>query len=200
MAGLAESFCNRVCRLFSSCVYFNRKARVLEWTLIDPVPDVEPPTVEIEIRELRAEEIVGFKDILREEKLRLWRRRLEEGKVALIAWHGDEVAWYGWVSMEFEHEPVFDVDLDLRQDEGYVLDAYTNPKYRGSNLHTYMSVKRLQRLKEMGARRAVGIAAKQNVASRRAHQKGGAVEVKEVSHVNIFGVKFHLWRNLKREE
>lgn len=197
---LAESFCNRVKRLFSTYVYFNRKARVLTWSLIDPVPEVEPPKVEIEIRELRREEIEHFKDIIRDEKAKLWRRRLEEGKVALIAWHKGKAACYGWVSMEFEYEPVFDVELKLERGEGYVLDAYTRPEYRGSNLHTYISVKRLEKLREMGAKKAVGITAKRNVASRRAHQKGGAVEVKEFSHINILGIKFHLWKDLKPEE
>jgi GNAT superfamily N-acetyltransferase len=198
--GLAESFFNRTRRLFSTYVYFNRKARVLTWSLDDPLPEVEPPTVDIEIRELRGEEIEHFEDIIREEKVALWRRRLEEGKVALIAWHEGKVAWYGWVSMQFEHEPVFDVELQLEHDEGYVLDAYTRPEYRGSNLHTYMSVKRLERLKQMGARRAVGIAARHNVASRKAHHKGGAVEVKEISHINILGIKFHRWKDLETKE
>ncbi|KPJ59518.1 MAG: hypothetical protein AMJ46_10905 [Latescibacteria bacterium DG_63] len=200
LSRLAESFCNSIRKLFSTYVYFNRKARVLAWSLTDPIPEVEPPTVDIEIRELRSEEIEHFKDIIRKEKAILWQRRLEEGKVALVAWHKGEVAWFGWVSVEFEHEPVFDVELKLKSDEGYLLDAYTRPEYRGSGLHTYMSVKRLQKLKEMGGRRAFGIAAKKNVASRKAHQRGGAVEVKEISHINIFGIKFHLWKDLKPEE
>ncbi len=198
--GLAGSFCNRVRRLFSTYVYFNRKARVLKWSLEGPLPETEPPTIEIEIRELCREEIGHFKDIIRKEKVGLWHRRLDEGKVALVAWHQGRVAWFGWVSMKFEHEPVFDVDLELENDEGYILDAYTRPEYRGSNLHTYMSVRRLARLKEMGARKAVGIAAKSNVASRKAHRKGGAVEVQEITHVNIFGIKSHRWKDLKPEE
>ncbi|UCF77833.1 MAG: hypothetical protein JSW03_06890 [Candidatus Eiseniibacteriota bacterium] len=200
MLRLAESLANGLRRFLSTRVFSIRKARLLEWSLTGPIPNVEPPGIEIDVRELREEEIPRFKNIVREEKLELWRRRLRQGKVALVAWHGDEVAWFGWVSRQFEYETTFDVNLPLKEDEGYVLDAYTVPQYRGHDLHTYMSVKRLQKLKDLGARKAYGIAAKQNVASRRAHQKGGAVETKGITRVNILGIRFHLWKDLKGRE
>jgi hypothetical protein len=200
--GVTDSFWNNLKRIFSIYVYFHKKGRMLEWTLTDPIPDVEPPGVDIEIRRLKEDEIPCFKDIISKRKEELFRNRLKQGKVCLVAWHRGEVVWFGWVttgklSRGLEHEPVFDVGLRLQSDEGYLLDAFTRPGYRGMNLHTFMSAKRLETLKEMGATRAFGVAAKQNIASRKAHQKGGCVETKEVSYINILGIKFHLWKDLR---
>jgi hypothetical protein len=198
VARLFEAFVNGLKKYFSRYIYFHKTGRLLEWSLTGPVPQVEPPQLGIEVRELKEEELPYFKDIIREEKIRLFRRRLAEGKVCLVAWHGREVAWFGWVCKGFEYEPIFGVMLDLKEDEGDVLDAFTNPKYRGRNLHTYMSTKRLERLQKMGVRRAYGIALVGNIPSRKAHKKGGCVETREVSYFNVLGIKFHRWKDIKK--
>ncbi len=196
---LAEAFFNRVRKLFSLYVYFHKKGRLLEWSLTEPVPEVAPPRIDIEVRELSEGDLVHFTELVSEKKLRLFRKRLAEGKVCLVAWHGAEVAWFGWVCRGFEYEPVFGVMLDLKDDEGDVLDAFTNPRFRGKNLHTYMSARRLERLQKMGVRKAYGIAAVGNLPSRKAHEKGGCVETREVSYFNVLGVKFHRWKDLEQE-
>lgn len=197
---LTQAFVNRVTKFVSLYLYSRKKARLLEWSLTGPVPEVDPPGIGIEIRDLREEEIPCFKDIVRAKKLELFRERLAEGKICLVAWHEGEVAWFGWVAMGPEYEPIFRVMLNLKEDEGYLLDAFTNPKYRGKNLHTYMSARRLERLQRMGARRAFGIAAVENLPSRKAHGKGGCVETREVSCINILGIRFHLWKDLPEKE
>ncbi|MFH0777709.1 MAG: GNAT family N-acetyltransferase [Candidatus Eisenbacteria bacterium] len=197
LGALAQSVLYRVRRFVSIRIFFHRTARLLEWDLTRPVPNVSPPTVDVEVRRLKAEEIPLFTDIVREEKLGLFGERLRDGMICLVAWHKNTVAWYGWVTMKFEHEPWSGVDLQLKEGEGYVLDAFTRPEYRGRNLHSYMSARRLEVLKEMGAVRAYGIAAVPNRASRRAHQKGGCVETKEITYTNVLGFKFHQWKDLK---
>ncbi len=197
LARLAGAFFNRVRKFFSLYVYFHKRGRLLEWSLTERVPEVPPPRLDVEVRELTERDLVRFKDLVSEKKLRLFRKRLAEGKVCLVAWHEGEVAWFGWVCRGFEYEPVFGVMLDLKDDEGDVLDAFTNPKFRGKNLHSYMSARRLERLQQMGVRKAYGIAAVGNVASRKAHEKGGCVETREVSYFNVLGVKFHRWKDLR---
>lgn len=196
---LLQALLNRAKRFFSLYVYFHKKGRFLEWDLTRPVPEVDPPRIDIEIKELKEHELPRFSDIVSESKLELFRRRLSEGKVCLVAWHGDEVAWFGWVTTLSEYEPVFAVTLDLKEGEGYVLDAFTNEKYRGKNLHSYMSARRLERLQKMGAKKAYGIAARENLPSRKAHNKGGCVETKEVSYINVLGMKFHRWKDLSKK-
>jgi len=196
---LLQALLNRIKILFSRYVYLHKRGRFLEWDLTRPVPEVEHPRIDIEIRELKEDELSRFKEIVREPKLELFRRRLSEGKVCLVAWHGDEVAWFGWVTMSSEYEPVFAVTVDLKKSEGYVLDAFTNPKYRKKNLHSYMSARRLDQLQKMGATKAYGIAALENLPSRRAHNKGGCVETKEISYINILGMRFHRWKDLRKK-
>ena len=187
-------------KCFSLYVYFHKKGRLLEWSLTEPVPEVAPPRIDIEVRELGEGDLVHFKELVSDKKLLLFRKRLAEGKVCLVAWHKGEVAWFGWVCRGFEYEPIFGVMLDLKDDEGDVLDAFTNPKFRGMNLHTFMSARRLERLQRMGVRKAYGIAMVGNLPSRRAHEKGGCVETREVSYFNVLGVKFHRWKDLKPEQ
>lgn len=195
---LAGALFNRVKRFFSLYVYCHKKGRLLEWSLDRPVPEVAPPGLEIEVKELEEKDLPRFDQLVSEKKLRLFRNRLAAGKVCLVAWHRGEVAWFGWVCKGFEYEPVFGVMLDLKDGEGDVMDAFTNPKFRGKNLHSYMSARRLERLQKMGVRKAYGIAAVGNLSSRRAHEKGGAVETREVSYFKILGLKFHRWKDLKR--
>jgi len=193
---LAGALFNRLKKFFSLYVYFHKKGRLLEWSLTEPVPEVPAPRLDIEVRELAEGDLVSFTGLVTDRKLRLFRKRLGEGKVCLVAWHKGEVAWFGWVCRGFEYEPVFGVMLALKDDEGDVLDAFTNPKFRGKNLHTYMSARRLERLQRMGVTKAYGIAAVGNLPSRKAHEKGGCVETREVSYFNVLGVKFHRWKKL----
>ena len=197
---LAGALFNRAKKFFSLHVYFHKKGRLLEWSLTESVPEVASPRVEIEVRELNEGDLTHFTQLVSDKKLRLFKERLAEGKVCLVAWHKGEVAWFGWVCRGFEYEPVFGVMLDLKDDEGDVLDAFTNPKFRGKNLHTYMSARRLERLQKMGVKKAYGIAAVGNLPSRKAHEKGGCVETREVSYFNVLGVKFHRWKDLTREQ
>ena len=184
-------------QLFSTYILCINKLIMAERSLQELINEIKPQ-IDLEVRKMEINDLPLFNSTVSEKKLQLFGERLnDDGKVGFVVFHKGELAYYTWICTKDEYEPNFQITIKLKRDEGLLLDSYTLPKFRGMKIHTFMSAKRLQYLKDIGCKRAFVSYQKKNTFSRNAHKLNGFREIKEVSLINILGFKFHLWRNIK---
>lgn len=74
-------------------------------------------------------------------------RRLESGRQCYAAWAEDQVAAYGWVSLEEEDIGELNLRIRLVPGEAYIWDCATLPAFRGKLLYSALLVYMLGELR-----------------------------------------------------
>lgn len=67
-------------------------------------------------------------------------QRLENGRRCYTAWVGDQIASYGWVSLEDEHIGELNLRMRLLPGEVYIWDCATLPAFRRNHLYSALLV------------------------------------------------------------
>lgn len=133
------------------------------------------PRIEINVRELCLRDFEDAKHFsFSKDRLSLFKKRLDNGYIALGAFNNSELIYLCWLSLDDFESPVNLGDkILLDRDEALLLDAFTHPDYRGLGIHTYMNAIRLNRLIDIGKKRAVVLLLSENVPARRSQSKVG---------------------------
>ncbi len=110
-------------------------------------------------------------------KLEVFRQRFRrEGYTGIGIFKNDQLVGFAWLSL-YEVETPFplpdDGSLNLDADEGYLLDAYSHPDYRGRGFHPFYTSWRYKTLADTGRRYAITIIDEDNRAARTTQAKSG---------------------------
>ena len=123
------------------------------------------------------------------------RQNLDKGAMAFCLFVGQELAHRRWVAMSDEvknsiGEPPYRIDFSNNEFSNG--GTWTNPKYRGKGLSTYVSFHMYQFMKERGKTTHRGIIARGNIAAQKAYAKLGPKTVAEARYLKILWWK--LWK------
>ena len=123
--------------------------------------------------------------------------RLKKGAIAFFIFVERELAAMGWVAMTRKAQAsLFDYPyrVDFSKREACIGGAWTNPKFRSKNLHTYITYKRQEYLREQGIILARSIISVGNTASRKVHEKFSPQEkiYGKASYLKLFGIR--IWK------
>jgi ribosomal protein S18 acetylase RimI-like enzyme len=81
-------------------------------------------------------------------------KRFETGRRCYAAWVGDQVAAYGWVSLNEEHIGELNLQIKLLPGEAYIWDCATAPEFRRNHLYSALLGYIVKELRSEGLCRA----------------------------------------------
>lgn len=108
--------------------------------------------------------------------LREFRRRHAAGRECLVAWRGDRVVGYTWMSRVCD-AAVEGLPLALPADAAYLWDLFVEVAERGSGLGSALAKRRLAWAKDAGFARGWRAVSVTNRASLRTAEKSGALRI-----------------------
>jgi GNAT superfamily N-acetyltransferase len=188
-------------RLFSY-VFEMRMATVFGRPLDEPFPEYLP-SIPVTVREITQEDLDRFRQprsLLREHRIAEFAERLKTGRVGVIALTNDQVAGYAWLSLKTEIDRRLGVEISLQEGEGYFLDMFIFPAFRGHRIYPSLQAYRFNCLRRLGCRIAYGIVAAGNVPALKWHERFGFRSLRQIGWVKIIGVRWHISRPLKSLE
>jgi GNAT superfamily N-acetyltransferase len=145
--------------------------RDLDRKLIPIEPKIEISVKQLNFRDFDNADHFGFS----EDSLDLFKRRFDRnGYIALGAFDKGRLIYFCWLSSDnFESSVNLSDRVLLDKDEALLLNAFTHPDYRGLGIHTYMNAIRLNRLIDIGKKRAVVLVLFENIPARRSQARVG---------------------------
>jgi RimJ/RimL family protein N-acetyltransferase len=174
---------------------FNWQTEILvEYLLNEKIQGIEPK-IKVSIKEASVADLDKLKDIAEGNKLDIFKKRFERGEMCFIATSRDKIAYYGWMGFGDEYEDNCQINVKLnKKEEAYWFDCWTVPEYRKMGLHTAVTTKALIYLKDRGYKKVSSFITTKNAPSLKAFWKIGFKNKKIVTFIELFGLKFHIWR------
>lgn len=156
-------------------LFYNRiEYIVFTRSLEEPLPEFKSDLpLRFQIADLASFSSVR-KAILPAEFRRL-KKRLLKGRICLLAYWKDEIAYYGWISDKIDFE-TDNMELKLSPGDAYLDDAYTLPAFRDMGIGSGGALQRLRYIKEKGYKRSVLIVNSKNLPPQRISKKYGYQE------------------------
>ncbi|MBD3337882.1 MAG: hypothetical protein GF353_02160 [Candidatus Lokiarchaeota archaeon] len=149
--------------------------------------EITPLKIDVSINELEYSDLKNA--ILMNfgaQKLGLFKSRFEQGDyIAFGAFHNNILIYLCWISLKQFEMPYKLKILTLNHDEGLLLDAYCHPEYRGLGLHSTMNKIRLNKLLELGKKKAVGIVLKENLPAIKVQERAGLKKSSTIKYIKI---------------
>lgn len=99
-------------------------------------------------------------------------RRFQKGSLCFLGKIGEEIIHYNWVSFNRE-ESLGGRFMNLREDQAYCLDAYTQEKWRGQGVYPVAHYRMLDYLRQRGIRKAFTLIDTDNRPSKKIHALHG---------------------------
>lgn len=127
------------------------------------------------------------------DKLAIFKKRLSTpGYSAVGIFFNDQLVGYAWLSMHNIERllPNLDNELQLAENEGYLLDAFSHPEHRGKGFHPFYTWWRYDAIKRAGKTYAVTIIDEDNRSARTAQAKSGFKVLKKLIVKKHFGRQF----------
>ena len=128
----------------------------------------------------------GFQDLRRR-----WRRAergLEHEGVAFCVFVGRELAHIGWVAFTKEAKDTFDplpYRVNFSDNQACTGGTWTEPKFRGQGLMTYIYFKRFEFLRQMGIKTTRNAVETDNISSQKVHAKFGLTVLAEARYLRL---------------
>jgi ribosomal protein S18 acetylase RimI-like enzyme len=125
------------------------------------------------------------------------RDKLSKGAAAGMIFVGKELASMEWVATDAAAKAGIDIypcPVDFQHGEAYAGGVWTNQKYRGLGLHSYVYYRIYDFLREQGIKSVVSIVEVNNTAALKAHEKFAPEEkiVARAHYLRLLGR--HFWR------
>jgi len=162
----------------------------------DHFPKIEDFTLKIVSTNLEADELEAEGLEFRSHR-RNARQRLDKGAIAFCVFVGKELAHIFWVAMSEEAKDALrelPYEVDFSRNEAIHGDLWTNPKYRGLRLPTYVGFKARQFLWENGKTFDRGPVARGNIAAQRAY-----VDASPRLYAEAHYIKILWWKSWKEK-
>lgn len=146
---------------------------------------VPKPKLKINVLLLKKDEIERM-DILPHKKKLFYERLKSEDKICLTARYKGEIIYYCWISQKKMQVGNKKYEVELKNHEGFLFDAFCFPQWRGNRLHVYMSQQRLRYLYDHGKRIALVSYLKDNHVVAKIQESIGFIPEKEIRYILIF--------------
>lgn len=137
-----------------------------------PTPRVEPK-LEARFQECGPDTAIALAAAMALRDAGQVRDRLATGRRCMLAWVGDEIAAYGWISVRPEYISEQEREIALQANEAYIWNCATLPAFRGRRLYIALLGEILAVLRAQGVRRAWIGTALSNLPSLRAFATAG---------------------------
>jgi hypothetical protein len=128
------------------------------------------------------------------QKLEIFKKRLNTpGYSAVGIFFNDQLVGYAWLSMHTIEPLLPDMvnnSLQLAENEGYLLDAFSHPAHRGKGFHPFYTWWRYDAIKRSGKTYAVTIIDEDNRSARTAQAKSGFKVTKKLILRKNFGKQY----------
>lgn len=134
-----------------------------------PIP-ARPNPVGVEIRPGVVEDIDRFAKKIFPSEIDRYRRRLRNGRKFFVTMLEGRWINHAWITQRLSFA-IDNIDLDLKEGDIYIDDAYTVPELRGRGINTLLHHYILEECRKRGFRRALIIVDVKNTASMRAMEK-----------------------------
>ncbi|GAO44327.1 hypothetical protein [Flavihumibacter petaseus] len=126
-----------------------------------------------------------------DEKLTVFRERFaKDGYTGVGIFDGKKLVGLAWMSLNRLETPFpqpANGSISLSPDEGYLLDAFSHPDYRGKGFHPFYTSWRYNQLRDLGKKYAITIIDKDNRAARTTQAKNGFVAKKKIIATKFLG-------------
>ncbi len=152
-----------------------QKHVILKRTLDKKLIPVKPK-IEINVRKLNLQDLETASHFnFPKDKLDIFKKRLDDSSyVGLGAFTEGKLTYLCWLSLEiFESSVDLGGRISLDSDEGLLLDAVAHPDYKGLGIHSYMNAVRLNRLIDLGRKRAIVMVMFENTPAMKSQAKAG---------------------------
>lgn len=125
-------------------------------------------------------------------KLDLIRERFESGQYwSFGIYYETQLVYTCWITtLEIGFSKKYNTSMDLLEDEGYLVDAYTHPDFRGKGLHSKMNLFRIMSLMKKGRARNYVVVQNENVPAIKSQLKSGFIKVKKITFLVLFGKRY----------
>ena len=163
----------------------NIETYILAKTNIDLTISIPKPKLKIKVLPLKKDEIKKM-DISSQKKMLFYERSNSKDKICLTACHNSEIIYYCWVSLKKMQICRRDKEVELKNNEGFLFDAFCFPQWRGNMIHAYMSQERLRYLKELGKEIAFVSYLQDNNVAARILASIGFIPEKKIKVISIF--------------
>jgi len=116
-------------------------------------------------------------------------QRFETGRRCYVAWIGDQLAAYGWVSFDHEHIGELNLRINLLQGEAYIWDCVTIPAFRRNHLYSALLSYIIQALHTEGFCRAWIGADLENIPSQQGIARAGFHHVADLVVARVLAMR-----------
>jgi len=108
-----------------------------------------------------------------------------------------KLAYYCWISLREFHFSKNLYQMNLKDSQGLMFDAFCFPEFRGNKLHNFMNFYRLKKLSEFGKTEAVVVLLSQNIPARKSQKRAYFTCFRTITTYSLFGKKGYYTCNRK---
>jgi ribosomal protein S18 acetylase RimI-like enzyme len=131
-----------------------RRAGTIWMLNLDESVPVVQPLMSATFRRVDSDLLPALSSTMRGDDSAKLRTRFETGRRCYTAWVGDQLASYGWVSLDEEHIGELNLRIRLLPGEVYIWDCGTIPAFRRNHLYSALLSHMIAELRAEGFCRA----------------------------------------------
>jgi hypothetical protein len=139
----------------------------------------------------------GDPSVFNDKKMDLIKFRFESGKYwAYGIFNKDKLVYSCWITThEISFPDKYNKSITLNSNEGFLVDAYCHPTFRGKGLHSKMNLFRLSQLHKMGKDKNIVLVLSENTPAVKSQLKSGFTISKKISFLKIWNKQFYFEKN-----
>lgn len=174
----------------------HHRSYILMTVLKDATPQ-PPPSIPVDIAAVRANDDADLDELAAVEEWQARKadllERLAEGRECYVAKHEGRIVAGVWCREGRFYDGYLARHFQLAEEEIYYQAAFTVPLYRGQGIMPYLMTQMTRAIVARNPRktRGVGFIQVTNRPSLRSMEKGKILPARLVSHVELFGLRFH---------
>jgi len=169
-------------KILGETVY--RRVVLLERPLNEPFAEITA-RLPLEINLLKETELEEYRRFRPETDLSDLRRRLEAGHFCFVARHQGYIVAAGWVATRRAWVEYLACEIQLAQDEVYVYELLTSPRFRSQNIDTLTTIRMFAYCRDAGYRRQIGVTVPENRPAMRVAEKTGFIRCGVMGYVKL---------------
>jgi hypothetical protein len=143
-----------------------------------------------QVRELNFKDFENYDLSLTKNALEQIQKRFKHKYYKVFGvFENDRLVYYAWISLNHLILPKTENHIKLKENEGFLFNAFCHEDYRGYGIHTFMNYYRLSELKKSG--KSIGLVAvlRENIPARKSQHKVGMQSNSFIRIVDLFGKK-----------
>jgi hypothetical protein len=151
------------------------------------------PKIPVRVGLATIDDMDKFKGMFDENKHNSLRQRFTKGQLCFSAQYGSRVVAQQWISYQDEYYAEKQLKIEVKNNEGYLFDAYVVPEYRNNKLYSILIATTLKYLHDHGYEKATTYIADYNKFPLRTCAAQGFIPKRTVLDIDLFGRHYHHW-------